>query len=317
MTVNFVTFDEGEIGGYVDHQSSVKSAILGSTFNEHTFNFYVEHKPVKGYLVIVTESPPEFIKWRLWLNNFSLTKEFKPNLSFSGESKKETSFHIFDVTHLITSGKNELTISYNGARSLAVKVVSVVSIIEATGFHTAYSLRGGYLQLRPGDQIELKSLGRNYIVLKGNLREQVRIMNGKNFDDLIELNHECEEVEPESEGIVKVLNVTEASKASVQLLLHYTYKSEAPALDFDLIPNVIGNVLQIRIVNTGEVDIEKVTLNVMVNGVTASFRTITNVGKGRDAVCEVQIPPRKGNVLIRAVGIKAGLRRILDKELDR
>ncbi|BCS91624.1 hypothetical protein [Metallosphaera javensis (ex Sakai et al. 2022)] len=317
MPVNFAPFDEGEITGYLDYQSSTKSTTLGNTLKDYSFSFYVEEKPEKGYLLVITESPPDYVKWRLWVNNFSLTKEFKPNLSYLTEDKRELHFHIFDVTHLLVKGKNELTVNYNSARPLTIRLANATMIMRSEGFFTRYSLRGGLLQLRPGEMMELKSMGRSYLVVRSNFRGKVRVSNGKSQEDTLELGHECEEIDAEG-NFVRIFNPSSEEQRSVaQILLHYSYASQTPQLDFDLIPELIGNSLQIRVVNKGDVDIERLTLNVMVNGVTVGFRTLHDLSRGGETQCTIQLPQKRGIVYIRSVGMRAGLRKIVEKELKR
>ncbi|ABP96072.1 MULTISPECIES: hypothetical protein [Metallosphaera] len=316
MSVNFAPFDEGEVTGYLDYQSSTKSATLGNTLKDYSFSFYAEDKPVKGYLLVITESPPDYVKWRLWLNNFSLTKEFKPNLSYVTDERKELHFHIFDVTHLLAKGKNELTVNYNSARPLTIRLANATMIVRSDGFFTRYSLRAGLLQLKPGEAMELKSMGRSYLVVRSNSRGKVKISNGKSQEDMLELGHECEEIDAEGD-FVRILNSNEGQRTVTQILLHYSYASQTPRLDFDLIPELSGNNLQIRIVNKGDVDIERLTLIVMLNGVTVGFRTLNDLSRGGETECVIQIPAKKGLIYIRSVGMRAGLRKIVEKELKR
>ncbi|MEM3946302.1 MAG: hypothetical protein QXL04_00005, partial [Metallosphaera sp.] len=307
----------GEIDGYLDYQSSTKSATLGMSQKDYVFSFHVDERPAKGYLVIITESPADYIKWRLWLNNFSLTKEFKPNLNYLIDDT-QLSFHIFDVTHLMVSGKNELTINYNGARPLTVRLANATLIVRSPGFYSKYSLMAGLQQLRPGDVVELSSMGKNYVIIRNISRGKVKVMNGKSVEDLIEVSHECEEIDTEAEGSIRIMNFSGQDKKTItQILLHYSYKASTPSLDFDAFPELTDDGVKIRLFNKGDVDIDKLTLNVMINGITAGFKTINRLGRGEGISCNISLPVRRGQILVRIVGMRAGLRKIVDKELTR
>ncbi|WP_252896567.1 hypothetical protein [Metallosphaera hakonensis] len=151
--------------------------------------------------------------------------------------------------------------------------------------------------MRPGEVIYLTSMGKNCIIMKNNSRGRIKLFNGKNSEDILELGPDCEEIDAEGESL-KIANHSTDHRAITQLLLHYTYKSQTPILDFDVVPLISGDTLSLKVVNTGDVDIEKVTVNVMINGVTIGFKTIERVSKGGEAQCTLLFPRRRAPYLL-------------------
>ena len=306
-------FDQGSVDGFLDYQSSTKTVVLGPTVKETVFNFYVEGRPEKTFILIVSETPANFIKWRLWLNNFSLTKEFKPNDSANLEGRS-LHMHLFDITHIVAKGKNEFMITYSGVRPLSIHLINVVSIFKEEGFKTFYSLRAGLALLRPGEEIALEGSGKNYLVVKGGGKNRLRIVNGREIEET-ELGYECEEYEYTSHGVLRLIN--EISGKNALVFLHYLTSTISPKMDFDVELKLQGNTLEVRIINTGEVTLDKVSLNVMINGVIVNFKLLGSLKPSESISHVVQLPPnKKGNVLVRAVGIKAGIRKVVDRNLE-
>ncbi|MEM4138552.1 MAG: hypothetical protein QW250_03250, partial [Sulfolobaceae archaeon] len=75
-----LTIAEGSFDGIIEIQNSLKTSILGNDNKKYSTIFEVKKDPTNVFLIIFTESRSTVNKWRVWINHFSLTKEFKPNL---------------------------------------------------------------------------------------------------------------------------------------------------------------------------------------------------------------------------------------------
>ncbi|MCY0874469.1 MAG: hypothetical protein OWQ47_06040 [Acidianus infernus] len=306
------TFDEGSINGSIEYSTLLKSKKVSSENRELLYTFYAEKKPIKAYIVIITETRDLKTKWRLWLNNFSLTKEFKP-IDTVKVGGSYYNLNIYDVTHLTREGKNEFVVSHSSIEGIWVHIINSVLFYEVPEFKTNYKLRAGIYLIQPSEEIELDGEGKNYIVIRNPNKSILKVVNSTGTVTTIGGSLDSDEIEVK--GHLSIIHES-SQRNPAFLFLHYSENSITPNISID-VSGKIGrdNKAVITLYNDGEVDLDKVLLNAMLNGVTIHFKSFDNIKIGQKINYEFFVP-KKGNVHLRIVGVKSGFRKILDKDLE-
>ncbi|MCI2414411.1 MAG: hypothetical protein MPF33_04030 [Candidatus Aramenus sp.] len=311
-----LTFDEGDFEGTIDYSSSLRAVKLGAENKEAGFNFFAENEPHKSYIVVGTETNNRLVKWRLWINNFSLTREFKPNYLVEYDGKVYA-IHVFDVTHLVKQGKNEFVVTSISLEPLVVNFVSSVLMYNVPHFHTRFSAMAGTLILRPSESISFKNVERGYILLKNPNRSSLKVYGDSSLIAEVSNSKDAEEIETNENRVISVVHDSRPSqpKCPAFVYLYYTAKTESPSIDLQVDGKVSNQRLFLSIENGSEIQLDKVLVNVMVNGITVHFRSFGEV-KSKSRIDYEVLLPKKGNVNVRVVGVKAGLRKMIDKEIE-
>ncbi|MCY0858989.1 MAG: hypothetical protein OWQ54_01015 [Sulfolobaceae archaeon] len=310
-------FDEGEISGTIETNTQIKPTVLDYQNDEFTYKLDMENLPSKIYIQVnVSYSKKTSInKWRIWLDEFSLTREFKPNLLIDTELGYFASL-LYDITPLIGNkkGKHEITLSYSGSDKLVVDSISTISLYNSEGFKTKYKLHTGCLLLQPGENYELNSLGRAYFILKNlekgaklEIMTQSRKLSNEAYED-----GEIDEIEIETHGDI-TLFLEKAQKKPVVITSYYTYETRSPKIDLNLLPKLNSEKLDLKIENNSEIDLDKVIINVLANGITTYFKVLQPFKINQNEDIQIAIPQnKKSNITIRAVAVKSGLRKTFD-----
>jgi len=312
------TFDEGDFQGTIDYSSSLKSIKLGMDNKEITYNFVAEKEPYKSYMIIGTETPNLLSKWRLWINNFSLTKEFRPNINLEYNSKY-FNIHVFDVSHFVKKGKNEFVINSVTVEPITVNFINSLIFYSISNFYTRFSTKAGILMLKASDRLMLKNFHKSYIILKNPNKSILKIYGDGTLLSEIGDNKNSEEIEINENKEIDIIHEGQV-KCPAFVYLHYTAKTESPKIDISVDGKIIDKGILINVENCGEIDLDKLLINVMLNGITIHFKTFEDVRT--KSIIRYEIPisalsQKKGNLNIRVVGVKAGLRKVVDKEIER
>ncbi|AWR94804.1 hypothetical protein [Acidianus brierleyi] len=312
------TFDEGDFQGTIDYSSSLKSIKLGMDNKEISYNFFAEKEPYKSYMIIGTETPNLLTKWRLWINNFSLTKEFRPNINLEYNSKY-FNIHVFDISHFVKKGKNEFVINSVTVEPITVNFINSLIFYNISNFYTKFSTKAGILMLKSSERLMLKNFHKSYIILKNPNKSVLKIYGDGTLLSEIGDNKNSEEIEINENKEIDIIHEGQV-KCPAFIYLHYTAKTESPKIDISVDGKVIDKGILLNIENCGEIDLDKLLVNIMLNGVTVHFKTFENVKT--KSIIRYEIPmssllQKKGNLNIRVVGVKAGLRKVIDKEIER
>lgn len=305
-------FDKGDIQGTIEYSSMTKSTKINAANNELKYPFYAESKPIKAYLVLITETKNTSIKWRAWLNNFSLTKEFKPNYSIY-YGKNFINLHLFDVAPLVKEGRNEFIINHTSIEGITVHLINSVIMYEASEIKTSYNLKSGILLLQAGEKIDFPcNLHKNYVIVRNPNKSKLKIFNGDGV--LTEIGDSGDSDEIETEGDITVIHESE-QKNPAYAYLHYLSKTVAPKIEINVESKINNSEVKIYLQNVGEVDLDKLIVNTMLNGITIRFKNFNNVKIG-ESVEDSFAVPKKGRLQLRIVGIKRGLRKVLDRDIN-
>lgn len=306
------TFDEGNFRGTIEYSSMTKPTRVYPGNTELVYPFYTESKPSRAYILLITETKSNSVKWRLWLNNFSLTKEFKPNYTLL-QGKNFMNLHIFDVTHLVKEGRNEFVIAHASAEGILVHLINSVVFYEVPEITTAYALKGGIYPIQPYEKIDFNyDTYKNYLIIRNPNKSKLKILNGSSV--IAEISERNDNDEIEAEGSISLIYESE-QKNPAYLYLHYLSKMIAPKIDVEVEAKMIGNEIRLYLKNIGEMDLDKLIVNVMINGITVRFKTFTNLKVGEE-IEDAFTLSKKGKLYVRLVGIRGGMRKILNKELN-
>ncbi len=312
------TFDEGDFQGTVDYSSSLKSMKLGMDNKDITYNFFAEKEPYKSYIIIGSETSNLLTKWRLWINNFSLTKEFRPNINLEYNSKY-FNIHVFDVSHFVKKGKNEFVINSVTIEPITVNFINNLIFYNIPNFYTKFSTKAGVLMLRSSERLILKNFHKSYIILKNPNKSILKIYGDNTLLSEISDNKNSEEIEINENKEIDIIHEGQV-KSPAFVYLHYTAKTESPKIDISVDGKIIDKGILISVENCGEIDLDKLLVNVMLNGVTIHFKTFEDVKIKSEIKYEIPVNSllqKKGSLNIRVVGVKAGLRKVIDKEIER
>ncbi|ARM76305.1 hypothetical protein [Acidianus manzaensis] len=305
-------FDEGSIQGTIEYSSMLKSTRLNAENRELKYPFYAEKKPMRAYILLITESKDNSIKWRLWLNNFSLTKEFKPNYSIR-YGNNFINLHLFDITPLVIAGKNEFIVSHASIEGISVQVVNSVLMYDAPEINTEYNLESGILLIKPLEKIDFNCIQKkNYIIVRNPNKSKLKIMNSEGVINEIGDSQDSDEIE--AEGNVSIFHDS-SQKNPAFVYLHYSVRSISPKIDVNVEAKTNSNEVIISLENISEIELDKLIVNAMLNGITVNFKTFNNIKVGDKIEYSFNIP-KKGNLHLRIVGIKSGLRKVLDKDVN-
>ena len=305
-------FDEGTFNGTIDYDALTEAVKLSSISRELKYTFDIDRKPEKVYVIINIERRKGLEpKWRLWLNDFSLTKEFRPNIEIDSGNSIVSSI-IYDITPIIREGKNIFSIVYKGLESIIVDSVSHIIFYPAKEFETKYELRSGVLLLKPKENVNFDCLGECYIIAKnpskeGSLEIGTNKINGDN---------EVIDLKIEKEGTLDVFyNAPETSKAYGRVYSLFSFKYKIPNINLDVLATVKDGYIEVKISNSSEIELDKVLANVFVNNLSINFKSFSNVEVGKTIEYKVPLNNSKGNISLRVVGVKAGYRKIFDKNV--
>ncbi len=112
---------------------------------------------VAAYLELaVVTSDPRLARWKLWLDGFALTREFKPQVSAELDGGVFSKI-MFDVTPVYRSedDKHHVTITCSGTEPMSVKHVGLVLLRRAEEAEQSYAYMSGAYAIPPGDMVEI------------------------------------------------------------------------------------------------------------------------------------------------------------------
>jgi hypothetical protein len=309
-----VTFSEGEIEGFIDHITYVESRMLNGG-RGMSYPFSID-RPSESTLLVInlqrySPMPP---KWRIWINDFSLTREFKPTWE-NNLGERVLSSIIYDVSPIVKEGRNEVTISSLGG-NVSLLEVSLVSVFREHGFYTRYNLRAGGVQLRPGEEYMIKAKGSGYVIVRSDCRSKVRAYQGITSTEFTLDPGEANELEIPRTEEFRLVHLGEGKQGTVIIPLLYWMEVNEPELSMELQTTRSIDGLKIHLINGSEFPLDKVILNVMHNGVTITYKVLRNVTANSSS--SLVIPLKKemqGQITVRAVGVKGSYRKVLTKSI--
>lgn len=315
--------DEGDFDGSVDYQSFTKTVKLNSIHKETSFPIDILYKPYKLYVIIQVKHEKSYIpRWRLWLDNFSLTKEFKPNFEVETNDNQILSTIIYDITPIIKEGRHDIIISHPSIHTLSVLNVSTISFYKIEGFNTKYKLSIGSLILNPNEKVVFPLLDKSYFIVKneskfGNLKFTD---NNGNIIYNSSPSNDSDEVEVEGKReLVASLESTNEKDYGV-ILASYSLTEKVPKINIDVDSKIDGGYIHLILRNNSEINLDKLIVNVMINGIQAHFKSFNNINCNSSFDLKLPLQSwqnKKTNIVnIRIVGVKGGYRHIVDKQVN-
>lgn len=285
-----------------------------------------------------TSEDPSYVRWRLWLDNLQLAREFKPLMSKSLGDEKFYSKIIYDITPVFNCSQrvHYVNVMYEGFRGLSIDHLSLVVPYETEDAETTYTYISTPKVLNLGEKFraefslpglesedtgELKiscifpskaakvsvSLNGELIEVLGgicNLGElefsQVTYKPGTN---VLELSHESKEVNYYPRHF------------KLSHLLFKVSKYKLPKLRIEKV-SLEGRRVRVKIVNEGESCPDKAIVMLMATGEVYG-REILELKHRR---AEVELPISKSikpgsKVILRVIWRKLNQTHAIDREL--
>ncbi len=99
----------------------------------------------------------EHVRWKLWFNGFSITREFRPQFIWCHEEKYYSRL-LYDVTPImrISRGSHTLVVLYEGSEELIIDNASLIAVYEDPASELSYAYHAGILLLDPGSEREIE-----------------------------------------------------------------------------------------------------------------------------------------------------------------
>jgi len=104
-------------------------------------------------IAATTTTDPSHVKWRLWINNFPLTREFKPQntIELKEEYFNKVLFDITPILHARESEEVKLAIKYDGPGEIEINHANLVLAFEAKEAVSSYAYFSGALIIPPNE----------------------------------------------------------------------------------------------------------------------------------------------------------------------
>ena len=306
-------FDEGEYDGTIEYDAFAEGIKLSSANRELKYTFDIDRKPEKVYIIINIERRKGLEpKWRLWLNDFSLTKEFRPNIEIDSGNSIISSI-IYDITPVVREGTNVFSIVYKGLENITVDNISHIIFYPVKEFKTKYKLSSGVLLLRPKENVIFDCFGECYIIAKNPSKDgKIKIGTNEIYGE-----NGVIDLKIEKEGAVGIFyNAPENSKTYGRVYSLFSFKYKIPNINLDILAILKDGYIEVKISNLSEIELDKILVNVFVNSLSINYKSFNNVQVGKTIEYKVPLTNSKGNISLRVVGVKAGYRKIFDKNIS-
>ena len=258
----------------------------------------------RSFVIVDVETSRTYTPlWRLVLNDFSLTKIFRPNVEVEHEGVRHSSI-VYDVTPLVKEGRNELEVIHKGETPLTLNAVAVVNVYNVERFSTKYSISAGELLIGPGETHEEACEGECKALIKTPLDAKVRVSSGT--QERFDMPGYVYEVDFTKS--IRIIN--ESPKGFAKLFALFKLDVKTPRISVD----VVKDGTRIRVRNESEVNADKLIVNVLRNGVSQVFKTFEGVGPGKEVDVSADFS-EQGNYSVRVVFSVSGFRRTFDFKL--
>lgn len=261
-------------------------------------------------------------RWRLWFDNFSLTKEFKPNLETEINDAQVISTIVYDITPIIKEGKHQIAVYHPSIQVLELLNISLISFYRTEGFSTKYRLSAGSLIFNRNDSVSFHLMKKSYFVIRNESKEgmvKISDIDGKTIYTILP-SSDSDEIEIENNDAITTTLQSNNEKDYGVILASYNLLEKAPKINFSVDSKVSDNIIYLYLKNESEISLDKLLINVMINGVPAHFKTFTNIDVSStiDLKLPISVPQSKKAPIInvRVVGVKGGYRKIIDKQIS-
>ena len=297
-------FAEGTVEGVVDLNIYDGPTELSAKRPEVVIPFTAYAGLARSFVIVDVETSRTYTPlWRLVLNDFSLTKIFRPNVEVEHEGVRHSSI-VYDVTPLLKEGRNELEVIHKGETPLTLNAVAVVNVYRVEKFSTKYSISAGELLIGPGESHEEVCEGECKALMKTPLDSRVRVSNGA--EERFDMPGYVYEVDFTKS--IRIVN--ESPKGFAKLFALFKLDVKTPRISVDVVKD--GTKVKVR--NESEVNADKLIVNVLRNGVSQVFKAFEGVGPGKEVDVSADFSEH-GNYSVRVVFSVSGFRRVFDFKL--
>ncbi len=310
---DLLLFDEGTFNGSIDVQSFTKMISLNNVRRNSSYLFELEKHPAKLYAIVSTERGSKTMpKLRMWINDFSLSKELKPNVEVT-DGNSVFSTIIYDISPFGKDGRNELNLVRTSMDTLNLINVTLVSFYPDEDLKNEYKLNAGTLMLSQDESLTLENIGRGILVLGGK-RGSAKVYTDK---DEYSSNYfmESDELEVLAKSKVKVVN---ESGNGTLVFFYATFSTSSPEIRLEPRLTEKDNTLLLSVRNQSDVALDKMIMNLTVNGITRFFKIYSPLDPNQEVIEKIEKAGiNLNNVNLRVVGIKSGMRIVIDTPLTK
>ena len=297
-------FAEGNVNGVVDLNLYDGPVELSTRKPEVTFPFTVYSRLSRAFVLIDVETPRNYTPlWRLLLNDFSLTKIFRPNIEVEHEGVRHSSI-IYEVTPLLKEGRNEIKVVHKGENPLVVNAIAVINAYEVERFNTSYSFSAGELLIGPGESYEVQCEGE----CKALVKTPVDSRAIANYGVQERLDSPNYVYELDFDRPLKLVN--DSQKGHLKLFALFKLNVRTPKISV----NVVRDGTKVKVINDGEVSADRLIVNVLKNGVSQAYKVFDNVSVGKEVEVGVNLDSQ-GSYSVRVVFSVSGFRKAFDFRL--
>ena len=336
-------FKKSKVSGEVILSTSLASGRLGGLGNPKIHKAVMDAPSIPrgdleaAYLEVAVFTREERLpKWRLWLDGFSITREFKPQYVLP---VNDTLFAkvLFDVTPIYKSEnpRHFVTIMYDGSTPITVGHVNLLIVRRTEEAFYNFVYLSGAQALVPGEAVEIEAeleeepRGRGVLRVVGILpsksaRVAVSVNGGepRYLGDAVGADElSFEDIEISKNNRVRVEHLSSDTSyypkhfiLSTLLLGEAVYKE--PRIVFSDVKLEEG-VLKAKIANLGEAPPDSLFMVVMNMGIPLARLEIPSLepGEVRDVELKLKLPHGAHNLLLRAVARKLSKITYTDKKV--
>lgn len=278
-------------------------------------------KVIKSYIEIYAlPADLRYAKWKLWLNSFPLTKEFRPNFIFETKNRSHSLF-IYDVTPVIMRDykkrTHKLVIKNIGSTPIYIGYALLIVELEFENAKTHHMYDIGFMECKKDSPCYLRTASCD----SHNYSKTETIIRGYTAHSPIAINLRSRNFERKVVGSIPIIDVIlqecsegglemtpDPEQGSFYLLSYNSFSSLYPRPIIETVVHSAGEEsrrqrLDIKVRNVGEAP----ALNVMVigflHGNTLFVRRIETIDPNNEATFTepIEIHREPGPITIRTV----------------
>ncbi len=337
-------FKKSKVSGEVILSTSLASGRLGGLGNPKIHKAVMDTPSIPrgdleaAYLEVALFAQEERLpKWRLWLDGFSITREFKPQYVLPVDDALFAKV-LFDVTPIYKSEnpRHFVTVMYDGSTPVTVGHINLLIIRRTEEAFYNFTYLSGAQALAPGEAVEIEAeleeepRGRGVLRVVGILpsksaRVSVSVNGGepRYLGDAVGADElSFEDLEISKTNRVKVEHLGSGTPyypkhfiLSTVLLGEAVYRE--PRIVFSDIVFEEG-VLRAKVANVGESTPDSLFMVVMNMGIPLARLEVPSLkpGEVREVEFKLRLPHGTHNILLRAVARKLSKITYTDKRIQ-
>lgn len=276
----------------------------------------VEDDVANVILEIGVVSQSTRIDWKLRVNGFNVTKEFKP-LVITRIGGLVFTKHVYDVTSLVTSGESKgrryvnVTIRREGGESFVVKHIDLSVVYASEDADSRITYYSGGLNIEPGGRFSFRTIGSEdhtlsstFIVPSGSstilVKARGRVDRLTGVTDVKKYSTITSSDEVEFENLP--LEGSLQKPIILSNIVMYRVSIAKPKLIVEKVEYDNG-FLTVRIKNIGESKPDQAVLTILSHGATIHVGNIPPLGSNEEheVSIPIKLPPGEREFCVRTI----------------